>query len=50
MKTRPPAITMTACPPPATRTGRAFRDVELEQRAACEEAWKIGLGAQFGGK
>jgi fumarate hydratase class I len=29
--------------------GQAFRDVELEQRAL-EEAYKIGLGAQFGGK
>ena len=29
--------------------GRAFRDVELEKRLL-EEAWKIGLGAQFGGK
>lgn len=30
-------------------TGRAFRDVELE-RQVLEEAFKIGLGAQFGGK
>ncbi|MCQ2149723.1 MAG: fumarate hydratase [Bacteroidales bacterium] len=30
-------------------TGRAFRDVELEAQLL-EEAWKIGLGAQFGGK
>jgi len=29
--------------------GRAFRDRELEQRLL-EEAWKIGIGAQFGGK
>ena len=29
--------------------GRAFRDVELEKHVL-EEAWKIGLGAQFGGK
>ena len=29
--------------------GRAFRDVELEKQLL-EEAWKIGLGAQFGGK
>ena len=29
--------------------GRAFRDVELEQKLL-EEAHKIGLGAQFGGK
>ena len=30
-------------------SGRAFRDVELEKRVF-EEACKIGLGAQFGGK
>lgn len=30
-------------------SGRAFRDVELERRVF-EEACKIGLGAQFGGK
>ena len=29
--------------------GRAFRDVELEKQLL-EEAYKIGLGAQFGGK
>lgn len=29
--------------------GRAFRDIELEQ-TLLEEAYKIGLGAQFGGK
>jgi len=29
--------------------GRAFRDVELEQKVL-EEAYHIGLGAQFGGK
>ena len=29
--------------------GRAFRDVELEKKVL-EEAYKIGLGAQFGGK
>lgn len=29
--------------------GRAFRDIELEQQVL-EEAYKIGLGAQFGGK
>jgi fumarate hydratase class I len=39
----------TTCPPAATRLGRAFRDVELEQELL-EEAHKIGLGAQFGGK
>ena len=30
-------------------TGRAFRDVELEKQLL-QEAYKIGLGAQFGGK
>ena len=30
-------------------TGRAFRDVELEKQLL-EEAYKVGLGAQFGGK
>ena len=30
-------------------TGRAFRDIELEKQLL-EEAHKIGLGAQFGGK
>lgn len=30
-------------------TGRAFRDIELEQ-TVLDEAHKIGLGAQFGGK
>ncbi len=29
--------------------GRAFRDIELEKQVL-EEAYKIGLGAQFGGK
>lgn len=29
--------------------GRAFRDVELEQRVL-QEAYRVGLGAQFGGK
>lgn len=29
--------------------GRAFRDIELEKKVL-EEAYKIGLGAQFGGK
>ena len=36
-------------PTTGDETGRAFRDVELEQ-TLLEEAWKIGLGAQFGGK
>lgn len=30
-------------------TGRAFRDIELE-KILLQEAYKIGLGAQFGGK
>ena len=29
--------------------GRAFRDIELE-RKLLEDAWKTGIGAQFGGK
>ena len=36
-------------PTTGDETGRAFRDLELEQ-TLLEEAWKIGLGAQFGGK
>lgn len=36
-------------PTTGDRTGRAFRDIELEKRLL-EEAQKIGLGAQFGGK
>ena len=36
-------------PTTGDETGRAFRDVELEQQLL-EAAWKIGLGAQFGGK
>ena len=36
-------------PTSGDETGRAFRDVELEARLL-EEAHKIGLGAQFGGK
>ena len=38
-----------ALPTTGDETGRAFRDVELEERLY-EEACKIGLGAQFGGK
>jgi len=38
-----------ALPTTGDETGRAFRDVELEKQLL-EEAWKIGLGAQFGGK
>ena len=36
-------------PTTGDETGRAFRDVELE-KLVLEEAHKIGLGAQFGGK
>ena len=36
-------------PTTGDETGRAFRDLELEQKLF-EEACKIGLGAQFGGK
>ena len=36
-------------PTTGDETGRAFRDMELEKQLL-EEAWKIGLGAQFGGK
>ena len=36
-------------PTTGDETGRAFRDVELEMQLL-QEAYKIGLGAQFGGK
>ena len=36
-------------PTTGDETGRAFRDVELEQQLL-QECYKIGLGAQFGGK
>ncbi len=36
-------------PTTGDETGRAFRDIELEKQVL-EEAYKIGLGAQFGGK
>ena len=36
-------------PTTGDETGRAFRDVELEKEIL-KEAYKIGLGAQFGGK
>ena len=36
-------------PTTGDETGRAFRDVEWEKQLL-EEAYKIGLGAQFGGK
>ncbi len=38
-----------ALPTTGDETGRAFRDVELEEQLL-EESRKIGLGAQFGGK
>ena len=38
-----------ALPTTGNEHGRAFRDVELEKKVL-EEAHKIGLGAQFGGK
>ena len=38
-----------ALPTTGDETGRAFRDIELEKQVL-EEAYKIGLGAQFGGK
>lgn len=36
-------------PTTGNEQGRAFRDIELEKQVL-EEAYKIGLGAQFGGK
>ena len=36
-------------PTTGDETGRAFRDIELEKKVL-DEAFKIGLGAQFGGK
>ena len=36
-------------PTTGDETGRAFRDIELEKQVLAE-AYKIGLGAQFGGK
>ncbi len=36
-------------PTTGDETGRAFRDIELEKQVL-QEAYKIGLGAQFGGK
>ncbi len=38
-----------ALPSTGDETGRAFRDIDLEQKLL-KEAYKIGLGAQFGGK
>ena len=38
-----------ALPTTGDETGRAFRDIDLEQKLL-DEAHKIGLGAQFGGK
>lgn len=36
-------------PTTGNESGRAFRDIELEKKVL-EETYKIGLGAQFGGK
>ena len=36
-------------PTTGNKQGRAFRDLELEQELL-QEAWKLGIGAQFGGK
>ena len=36
-------------PTTGDETGRAFRDIDLEEKLL-KEAHKIGLGAQFGGK
>ena len=36
-------------PTSGNRGGRAFRDLELEEQLL-QEAWKLGIGAQFGGK
>ena len=36
-------------PTTGNKQGRAFRDIELEQELL-QEAWKLGIGAQFGGK
>jgi len=36
-------------PTSGNRQGRAFRDMDLEQELL-QEAWKLGIGAQFGGK
>jgi fumarate hydratase class I len=36
-------------PTTGDETGRAFRDIKLEEQVL-QEAYKIGLGAQFGGK
>ena len=36
-------------PTTGNKQGRAFRDIELEQELL-QESWKLGIGAQFGGK
>ena len=36
-------------PTSGNRQGRAFRDLELEEQLL-QQAWKLGIGAQFGGK
>jgi fumarate hydratase class I len=40
---------LDALPTTGNKHGRAFRDLELEQELL-QEAWKLGIGAQFGGK
>jgi fumarate hydratase class I len=40
---------LDALPTTGNKHGRAFRDPELEQELL-QEAWKLGIGAQFGGK
>jgi fumarate hydratase class I len=40
---------LDALPTSGDRYGRAFRDTELEQQLL-QDAWKTGIGAQFGGK
>ncbi|MBN2485339.1 MAG: fumarate hydratase [Bacteroidales bacterium] len=36
-------------PTSGNESGQAFRDIELE-KTVLQEAWKLGIGAQFGGK
>ena len=43
----PPSITTSY--PPMERIRQVFRDLELEQNLL-DEAYKLGIGAQFGGK
>ena len=46
----PPPTISTSCRPPATKHGRAFRDVELESEDPRGRAQAAAIGAQFGGK